>query len=98
MSCNSPAAPELSLSKGLKRHMEEYYFTLNGKLSCSGEYDISQPQIRARCAVWFSMTNTVVYWSQSFIQDSRRQDESCRKKILDLTELSPLAHIPAWQL
>lgn len=78
--------------------MEEYDVTLNGTLTCSGEYEIFQTQRRARCAVWFSMTDTVVYWSQSFIQDSRRQDESCRKKILDLTELSPLAHIPAWQL
>lgn len=78
--------------------MEEYDVTLNETLSCSGEYEIFQTQRRARCAVWFSMTDTVVYWSQSFIQDSRRQDESCRKKILDLTELSPLAHIPAWQL
>lgn len=41
---------------------------------------------------WFSMTKTVVCSSQTVMEVSLRQDESCRKKSLYLTYFPPLSH------
>lgn len=55
-----------------------------------GGFQKFQRETQARCAVWFSMTKTVVCSSHTVIPSSLRQDESCRKKTLHLTDSSPL--------